>query len=128
MDEPALERALALTDVAIPDDVNQRLEQAAARAARRRVASMRLRTAAGALALAAATALAFFATRPAPAIAGDLNRDGRVDILDAQKLARGVAAGKVAPAWDLDGNGVVDSRDADFAARAVVRIEKGAGG
>lgn len=54
----------------------------------------------------------------------DFNLDGRVDILDAFALARKAGAGGVSERrWDLDGNGVVDRRDADAIAMAAVRID-----
>jgi hypothetical protein len=54
----------------------------------------------------------------------DLNHDGRVDILDAFQLARELRAGKK-PAVDLNGDGVVDERDADVIATRAVSLEKG---
>ena len=68
------------------------------------------------MAIAAAAALAFFLTSPPATEARDVNRDGRFDVLDAYKLARGVESGVAPPTWDLDSNGVVDARYADFAA------------
>ena len=56
----------------------------------------------------------------------DLNQDGRVDILDAFQLARDVHAGTKLPAnLDLNGDGVVDGRDAQFIATGAVKLEKG---
>ena len=54
-------------------------------------------------------------------LAGDLNRNGQVDILDAFALARQLKAGTHPGAnWDVNGDGVVDERDvAALAARAV---------
>jgi len=56
----------------------------------------------------------------------DLNRDGRVDILDAFQLARHLQSG-VEPRRDLDfnGDGVVDQRDASTIAAQAVKLEKG---
>jgi hypothetical protein len=52
---------------------------------------------------------------------GDINHDGRVDILDAFALARQLQSGaKPGPETDVNGDGVVDERDvAAIAARAV---------
>lgn len=56
----------------------------------------------------------------------DLNRDGRVDILDAFHLARELEAGTPPPATlDLNGDGVVDRRDAEIIAALAVKLEKG---
>ncbi len=56
----------------------------------------------------------------------DLNRDGRVDILDAFHLARDLEAGTPPPATlDLNGDGVVDRRDAEIIAALAVKLEKG---
>jgi hypothetical protein len=56
----------------------------------------------------------------------DLNHDGRVDILDAFALARQVRDGKVTPGNpDLNGDGVVDRRDAEIIATHAVKLEKG---
>lgn len=56
---------------------------------------------------------------------GDVNQDGRVDILDAFVLAKHLKAGPVIGAQnDVNGDGVVDDRDvADIASRAV-KLEK----
>ena len=54
----------------------------------------------------------------------DINHDGRVDILDAFQLARELESG-AKPAADLNGDGVVDQRDADLIAARAVRLEKG---
>ena len=52
---------------------------------------------------------------------GDINHDGRVDILDAFALAREIKTGAhPGPGRDINGDGVVDERDvAALAARAV---------
>lgn len=65
--------------------------------------------------------------RPAVTAREDIDRDGRVDILDAFLLARRVD-GKQAldQDWDLDGNGVVDRSDVDKVAMAAVRLDRGA--
>lgn len=56
----------------------------------------------------------------------DLNRDGRVDILDAFQLARQLQSG-VEQGRDLDFNsdGMVDHSDADALATRAVSLEKG---
>lgn len=52
----------------------------------------------------------------------DLDRSGRVDILDAFLLARRVEEGATEAAWDLSGDGVVDRRDVDLAAASAVQV------
>lgn len=56
----------------------------------------------------------------------DLNRDGRVDILDAFHLARELQASPPpSTTLDLNGDGVVDRRDAEIIAALAVKLEKG---
>lgn len=55
----------------------------------------------------------------------DVNHDGRVDILDAFQLARQVKSGGASPGLDLNGDGVIDRRDAEVIAARAVRLEKG---
>jgi len=71
--------------------------------------------------------LAYFASRPVHQFAReDLNRDGRVDILDAFQLARETQSGaKPAVTVDLNHDGVADRRDAELIATHAVRLEKG---
>jgi hypothetical protein len=63
----------------------------------------------------------------APAYAReDVNRDGRVDILDAFLLARQLQSGdNPGSSLDLNGDGVVDHRDAESIAAKAVKLEKG---
>ena len=61
------------------------------------------------------------------AIKEDIDRNGRVDILDAFVLARRVEASDGFDAeWDINGDGIVDSKDIDAVAARAVRINKGA--
>ena len=64
-----------------------------------------------------------------PAIAtGDVNGDGRTDILDAFVLAQELRAGaRPGPALDINGDGVVDERDVTKVAARAVQLEKGGG-
>ncbi len=64
---------------------------------------------------------------PATLAREDINRDGRVDILDAFALARQLKAGPAGPGMlDINGDGVVDQRDVTaIAARAVQLPAKG---
>jgi hypothetical protein len=74
--------------------------------------------------------LVYFLVKPAgrsPAFAReDINHDGRVDILDAFQLARGLQSGqKPVSGLDLNGDGVVDRRDVEIIAAHAVKLEKG---
>jgi len=58
--------------------------------------------------------------------AEDINGDGRVDMLDALRVARAIEAGRVDMKLDLNGDGVVDKRDVDAVAMTAVKLGKGA--
>ena len=56
----------------------------------------------------------------------DIDRNGRVDILDAFKLARHIESGGPAETeWDINGDGLIDRGDVDVVALAAVRLDKG---
>jgi hypothetical protein len=70
----------------------------------------------------------------------DIDRNGRVDILDAFKLAKHIETAGPAERdpilqidrkmgtqkeWDINGDGVIDRSDVDIVARAAVRLDKG---
>jgi len=56
----------------------------------------------------------------------DIDRNGRVDILDAFKLAKHIeTAGTVEKEWDINGDGVIDRSDVDIVAHTAVRLDKG---
>jgi hypothetical protein len=58
----------------------------------------------------------------------DIDENGRVDILDAFKLARYVeASGRTVKEWDINGDGLVDRNDVDLVALAAVRLDKNKG-
>lgn len=64
--------------------------------------------------------------RPQVARVGDVNRDGRVDILDAYVVARHIARHEpLDPAWDVNGDGVVDQKDVDLIAHMAVQTTGG---
>jgi hypothetical protein len=84
---------------------------------------------AAALALAGRIYLAHPGTRPAAsparqiARAGDIDGNGRVDIVDAYVVARAIAHhGPLERGWDVNGDGVVDQKDVDLIARMAVRV------
>ena len=55
----------------------------------------------------------------------DLNRDGKVDILDSFALARQLKNGDSLPALlDINGDGVVDERDVNAIASQAVALQK----
>lgn len=59
-------------------------------------------------------------------LSGDIDLNGRVDILDAFKLARHVESGGAVEAeWDLNADGSVNRKDVDVVAFAAVRLDKG---
>jgi len=63
---------------------------------------------------------------PRPFAREDLNRDGRVDILDAFQLARDIKAGRARKATeDFNGDGRVDAADVQILARRAVSLGKG---
>lgn len=56
----------------------------------------------------------------------DIDLNGRVDILDAFKLARHVESAKaVETKWDFNGDGLVNRKDVENIAFAAVRLDKG---
>ena len=56
----------------------------------------------------------------------DIDRNGRVDILDAFKLARHIeSADRTETEWDFNGDGLIDRSDVDMVAYAAVRLDKG---
>lgn len=56
----------------------------------------------------------------------DIDLNGRVDILDAFKLARHVESAKaVEGKWDFNGDGLVNRKDVDLVASAAVYLDKG---
>ncbi len=64
---------------------------------------------------------------PLASIPADIDGNGRVDILDAFKLARRIeGAGDPEAAWDLNGDGRIDAADVDLVALAAVRLDGGA--
>jgi hypothetical protein len=56
--------------------------------------------------------------------AGDVNADGRVDVIDAMLLARRVQSGETRRRWDVNGDRVVDGRDSEEIMARVVDLER----
>ena len=56
----------------------------------------------------------------------DVDRDGRVDIVDALRLARAIDAGSTGRSGDINGDGRIDRADVDAIAGAAVRLDGGA--
>src|SRR5947209_12920419 len=132
---PRLREAIArLYDVPVrvPPEVDERVLSAARAGYARRSRSWRVvRWIGGAAAAAAVVALAVRMTvhsstgpnpaRPQVARVGDVNGDGKVDILDSFVVARRLADKQpVQPTWDVNGDGVVDQKDVDFIAHMAV--------
>jgi len=139
--------ALFATDVPVPPALDAAvLASARGHLMPRRRTRVVLRWAVAAAGAAAAAALLFVlalgpirhapepvAMLPAPEVAkalapekADINHDGRVDVLDALALARELESkGPSKAEWDITGDGVVDRRDVDSIAQAVVRLERG---
>ena len=62
--------------------------------------------------------------RSALASSEDVNRDGKLDILDAYFMARKVAANEpLTKEWDFNNDGTVDSKDVDVVAFSAVKIK-----
>lgn len=58
--------------------------------------------------------------------AADIDRNGKIDILDAFTLARHIESSQPADkAWDFNGDGLIDHRDVDTVALVAVRLNKG---
>jgi hypothetical protein len=131
--EPLVRELAALNKPGI--DVPRAIDAAVLLEARRhlRAAPMRRltfrRLAPWAAAAAAVGLLAWLAPMPfrdepkAPAIAGDFDRSGRVDILDALALAKRLDdPAKLDPGFDINGDGVVDRSDVDAIGHKAVAL------
>jgi len=121
--------------IAVPPEVDRAIlaDVRASFVARRRKWAWAQRIGAG-LAAAAVLAIAvrFFVPmgthRPAMpahsevARVGDVNHDGKVNILDAFTVARAITRHEpLDRAWDVNGDGVVDQKDVDLLAHIAVR-------
>lgn len=125
----------------VPPEVDRAVMDQAHRRFVRRQRRSRLFRRAGSIAAAAAVIILAFSLnlteKPGPttsrsvlveAQALDIDRNGRVDILDAFKLARHVeSAENTEKRWDINGDGLVNSNDVDLVALAAVRLDKNKG-
>ncbi len=125
----------------VPPEVDRAVMDQAHRRFVRRQRRSRLFRRAGSIAAAAAVIIFAFSLnlieKPGPttsrsvlveAQALDIDRNGRVDILDAFKLARHVeSAENTEKRWDINGDGLVNSNDVDLVALAAVRLDKNKG-
>lgn len=92
---------------------------------RRIVQFPRWLAAAAAVALAAVLASLWFSSRRSPELAReDINRDGRVDVLDAFALARRLQQGAATVRmFDINGDGVVDQKDIEAVTTLAVKLD-----
>ena len=137
--------ALFRVDVHVPPEVDDRLLNIARRRIVHRRPHVRVLRWAGMAAAAAAAAVLIVVMVGAPdgrsplvmepyRVAGvdgqgqDLDGNGRVDILDAFKLARCIEAADqpMCNKWDMNGDGAVDRGDVDVIAMAAVSLNGGA--
>ncbi len=122
---PALEDDLKrLFDGAVAPEVDRAVMDRALPILTRRRWARRMQWTAPCAAAAAIGLMVWLGWSPArmPRLARDIDGNGRVDILDALVLARRVDAGDTSGEWDVNGDGVVDTRDADCVARSVVTL------
>jgi hypothetical protein len=132
-------RALYQPAGSVPPQVDKAiLDQARRRLAKPRPLILRLRWAGGIAAAAAVVVIGVFLypgtgsnNNPSSIIHHqsaaeqriDLDGNGRVDILDAFRLAKGIESrGPIAAEWDVNGDGRVDRDDVDTVALAAVRV------
>lgn len=127
--------ALYGNSLRIPESMDRLIVSAARAGVARRRQSHRIVRWVGAAAAAAALviglriALVHPSQAPNPiALVGDVNGDGKVDILDAYVVARAIANhAPLNPAWDVNRDGVVDQKDVDWIANTSVSIRPGGG-
>jgi hypothetical protein len=133
---PALEDEMAAIALGHAERVRAALAAKGAAKGRRRFARSAPWAAAAAAVVLVAAAGALWRVglgSPAPAAeaparigrADDVNRDGRVDVLDAFALARAVDAGDRRSEWDVNRDGAVDEGDVDAVAMAAVSLGGG---
>ena len=121
--------------VFVPPEVDERIMDEAGRRlapVRRRQWRGRVASAWGSMAavLLAAVTLWWFGEFSSPrgaGVAGDIDGSGRVDIVDALRLAGQIEQRSAAAEWDIDGDGDVNAADVDVIAYMAVSIAEPAG-
>ena len=116
-------RALFGRRLQVPDSIGAQLRHAASM--RRRPLWRPMLVSAAAAALIAITGILLLqrSSSSLPVAREDFDGNGRIDVLDAHRLALAIGRHeRVAATFDLDGSGVVDRRDADLIAARAVRI------
>lgn len=132
--------ALFKSDASVPPEVDRAvMDRAYRQLVRRHWRRRLLRWAAPAAAAAAVIIFVFLLELPKTkrsaltvtrsdlvAAQADIDLNGRVDILDAFKLARRIeSAGRLEMKWDINGDGKVNRSDVDYVALAAVRLDEG---
>lgn len=134
-----------------PENVPPEIDRAVAEAAHRHLTPTQTRFRfirwawhiAAAAAVIIVTSLIFITHNPPPKVAefyegqgtryegqvvarADIDKNGRVDILDAFRLARNIESGReTEKLWDINGDGMVNHQDVDKVAFAAVSLNKG---
>ena len=119
-------RKLYSASVSVPPEIDRAiLDKASQKLTRPRRRLHILRWIGPAAAAAAIIIFAFvFTNQSTPA---DIDRNGKVDILDAFKLAKHIQSeSKPNIKWDINGDGFVNQQDVDSVALAAVSLNKGA--
>ena len=111
----------SMPELNVPPLVRQRILAEAGR----RPAGMRWMAAAAAVLVAVLGLWIVTRPGPAPVVAGDVDRSGRLDIIDAYALALRLKSGEPVDAgWDLNGDGRVDEDDVDEIGRRSVAVAR----
>lgn len=109
----------------IPDRVDRLVFDRADAHLGRKMPRLRIFRRAAVAAAVAAVILAGLTLRTGPALPEDIDRNGRVDILDAFTLARRLENNAdLKTKWDFNNDGQVDREDVDLVAMAAVRLEE----
>ena len=119
-------KKLYRASASVPPEIDRAiLNKASQKLARPRKRLHILRWIGPAAAAAAIIIFAFvFTNQSTPA---DIDRNGRVDILDAFKLAKHIQSeSKPNKKWDINGDGLVNQEDVDSIALVAVSLDKGA--
>jgi hypothetical protein len=135
-------QALYKPDSTVPPEVDRAiLDRVHRRLVNRKRPFRRIRWAASAASVAAAAVVIIVVSLERPrdtappsaarftaalALPSDIDQNGRVDILDAFKLARNIESTSLPKIeWDINRDGMVNRDDVDYVAFAAVRLNKG---